>query len=505
METLVELMHFMMPVKGDGQSVADALVGRGDTGRMTALIDGVRRKAFADDSRACTALYGSTASMDAYRHLKARLRQRLVEAALLAPRIDRRFSKYEAGKLRAQKALLTAHTLYFLDYRRAAAFLLRYTLRSAMAYHWHDVAERVCLLLCRYAAFTGDRSYVRWTRLHARLKELADAALLSEQLEYTVTSAVINVTGYTPGIRRAVAASYRRLAALRRRHPTNPVVIRYFRMKVRYHHSRWEYDAIVRTCRACQAYQKRNVRFRIPGIADEFRLLEMEASMQSGRFRQAEETLRALRPRMARGTSSWYIVNEYYVLAALRTGNYRKALAIYTETFPKGGVHRRAAIHNERWLILEAYLNVVLPEAAAPTRFRLVRFLNEVPVAGRDKSGYNFSILVVRILLLIQAGRYDDLVGLEEPYRQYLHRHIARRRHPRHHAFGHLLRHLLAGRFRAGAPNRVAARMHRSLASHKGPFGRYEETEVIPYETLWGLVISLWAPHAPGLQSSARV
>ncbi len=238
METLVELMHFMMPVKGDGQSVADALVGRGDTGRMTALIDGVRRKAFADDSRACTALYGSTASMDAYRHLKARLRQRLVEAALLAPRIDRRFSKYEAGKLRAQKALLTAHTLYFLDYRRAAAFLLRYTLRSAMAYHWHDVAERVCLLLCRYAAFTGDRSYVRWTRLHAQLKELADAALLSEQLEYTVTSAVINVTGYTPGIRRAVAASYRRLAALRRRHPTNPVVIRYFRMKVRYHHSR---------------------------------------------------------------------------------------------------------------------------------------------------------------------------------------------------------------------------------------------------------------------------
>jgi hypothetical protein len=280
--------------------------------------------------------------------------------------------------------------------------------------------------------------------------------------------------------------------------------MRDYRMAVRYHHSRWEYGKIIRATQACQRYLRGRPRFETPLAFHEFKMLEMEACMQSGRTEAALRAVRDIRPQLGRGTTNWFIVSEFHCLLAMRTGRYARALEIRNEVFPRRGGAKRSAIHNERWRILEAYLHFALTGAAQKMPFNMYRFLNELPVAGRDKSGYNFSILVARIVLLIAAGRFDRLVGQEEPFKQYLYRHIGRQRHPRHFAFGHMLRKLLAGNVQPGAPNKVVERFHARLAGHRGGYARFEETEVIPYEELWRLVIRHWEGGSGGGQSSRQ-
>ena len=189
----------------------------------------------------------------------------------------------------------------------------------------------------------------------------------------------------------------------------------------------------------------------------------------------------------------------------MRTGRYARARQIYQEVFPKTGKRKRPAIHNERWLILEAYLHFVHRAGSAKPQFNVYRFVNELPVAGRDKAGHNFSVHVAQIILLMDLGRFDQLVGMEEPFKQYLYRHISNYRHPRHYAFGHMLRKLLAGKAQPTAPNKVIERFHARLKAHSGRYKRYEETEIIPYEVLWSLIISKWTSAGQALQSTKRV
>ena len=85
-------MQFMMSHKMDEASLLSRLTVPADSSKMIRLVQGIHRNKFETDTQAATALYGNTRSMDAYRHLKARLRRRLINQTIHSERIGQTFS-----------------------------------------------------------------------------------------------------------------------------------------------------------------------------------------------------------------------------------------------------------------------------------------------------------------------------------------------------------------------------------------------------------------------------
>jgi hypothetical protein len=109
-----------------------------------------------------------------------------------------------------------------------------------------------------------------------------------------------------------------------------------------------------------------------------------------------------------------------------------------------------------------------------------------VPFSNRDKPGYNFSILLAQVILLINIGNLDKLINIEFSFREYMRRNIKKSDHPRHYYFGQLLRMFFRNNYSiSGIESEVATGLNK-LSSVKQTL---EETEVIPYEMLWKMLI----------------
>jgi hypothetical protein len=134
-------------------------------------------------------------------------------------------------------------------------------------------------------------------------------------------------------------------------------------------------------------------------------------------------------------------------------------------------------------------LNFALPEKFTIKQFNLYRFLNDVPLASRDKAGYNFSILVAQIILLINMGDTDRLYDLKQSFRLYLYHYIKKKKHPRHYYFGRILRFLFSDNFNPEKYAQKAGQYIKSLQKQKNKLNTLEESEVIPYETLWQMLM----------------
>ena len=198
--------------------------------------------------------------------------------------------------MQVRMTLHAANVLYYFDHRQTAVSLLKDVLKTTIYYERPEYAAQACLYLSRYTAFSGNRRYRHYSKLYTRLKELNDAIIRSEELEQRTTYLILNITGYTPRIKKQVADCYQEMLALRRKHPSQMIMLRYYRMAIRYHHSRWEYGHIVRSARACVRKLRADTRYQLPQVEDEFRLHEMEACLQSGRLGEAYETIRRIRP-----------------------------------------------------------------------------------------------------------------------------------------------------------------------------------------------------------------
>ena len=143
---------------------------------------------------------------------------------------------------------------------------------------------------------------------------------------------------------------------------------------------------------------------------------------------------------------TWFKLQELYLTLCLHTRNYQKAW----ETYHCATGHRKFrslfANAQEVWRIYEAWLYFLLRagkihdrEGKAKKKFRLGKFINEVPTFSKDKRGLNVPILIVQIVLLLQEGVYDRLFDRMEAIAQYKHRYLDKEQNYRSNVFIRML------------------------------------------------------------------
>jgi hypothetical protein len=126
------------------------------------------------------------------------------------------------------------------------------------------------------------------------------------------------------------------------------------------------------------------------------------------------------------------------------------------------------------------------------TEFKISKFINDVPTYSKDKSGTNVPILIIQILFLIQQGKYDEAQNRIAAIKRYSSRYLQQDESFRSKCFIKMLMQLPRGLFMREITEQHAKKYYQKLITISPESSNQNfEIEVIPYETLWAIILEL--------------
>jgi len=157
----------------------------------------------------------------------------------------------------------------------------------------------------------------------------------------------------------------------------------------------------------------------------------------------------------------------------------------------------------ESWKIYELYLYLLVkigkvsaneaPKQFKRKRFRIGKFLNEVPIFSKDKRGMNISILIGQIMVFLAERNYEAIIDRMEALKSYSYRHV--RKDNDLHRSSLFLQMLEIATTHGFDPKKTQWRTRKILPKLQVPLETLAycttEIEVIRYEVLWNLFLEI--------------
>ena len=200
------------------------------------------------------------------------------------------------------------------------------------------------------------------------------------------------------------------------------------------------------------------------------------------------------------GSNNWFIFSEFYFLFCMRSEQFGVAKVLFKSVVRHIKFDNLAASRREKWRIYHAYLQFLevcgLVDGSSPKlrtkRFKVEKFLNEVPIFSKDKRGYNIAILIIHILFLLKRERFGEIIDRMGGLRQYRKRYLKQPEDIRSSLF---IKMLMVMERQSFDYLETKIKTHGYFEELKGVRFRYEgmpiDPEVVGYEVLWGVVLGV--------------
>ena len=227
-------------------------------------------------------------------------------------------------------------------------------------------------------------------------------------------------------------------------------------------------------------------------IACTIKLRDFEAGVQQ---------IEAARKRTPQGSINDLKISELAIKLGLLTGEYVYAYEALAEVQSRGLKRLLTVAHQEFWSIIEAYIHLLILAGALKVddqsrplqRFRLNKFLNNVPGNVRNKRGANIQVLVLQTVLLILQHKLDEAMDRVDALSVYCNRYLRDDENLRNNGIFKLLLILINANFDTTVAERKA---QKTLAAMRGAAerGQLNDLELVPYEVVWRILLDYLQP-----------
>ena len=197
------------------------------------------------------------------------------------------------------------------------------------------------------------------------------------------------------------------------------------------------------------------------------------------------------------GNFNWYIIHYYYVLTMLHAKEYQKAYEVVQAMVNYKSFAKQPPVIKENFYVLQAYTEFLhkigrVQSIESAQEFRLNKFLNQVPEYSKDKQGVNISIILIQALYFLADKKYSKIIDRMESLNLYAYRHLKRDENFRSQCFIRMLAEMVRADF--GKRGTLFRTENLAQKLKKNPIDANPdsvETEIIPYEELWTLILEL--------------
>jgi hypothetical protein len=461
--------------------------------KMFAFYEGIVKGKFNTDEDAAASLYPNEGSSEnsRYRKLKADLREKLLEAVFQINTDLQHYSDYQRAYYECHKQWLMVRFLTGQNANTAALSLANRLLRQSEKFDF----TLLCMDIASYLRIqyglreSNDKRFRDANQMFEHYRKLYEAECLAEELYSTLVVRTVNSRSAQAEVHELAAEYYERVQKALECHASYKLNMYGYMIGLMRYTSVNEHEKALEFCeKALEFFLSRPYEARVP--LQIFYYQHLICNIHLRRFEVGEKSVQQCLRLMEEGTFNWFKFKELYFLLSLHIRHHDQAANILFDTIEHPRFEFLPDNARELWRIYEPYVHYLaaLGKIGTPLKgkFKMAKFINEVSIFSKDKSGMNIAVMVIKLLFLLQERKYSRMLDEVEATEQYCYRHLRGENTQRSYNFLKMLLQIPLGQF---DPEVVAVKAERYLVKLREiPLQLANQTyeiEILPYEELW--------------------
>lgn len=503
METLYELARINKRFK----KVSDSIIPSDEHSSLRKLYEIVFSKEELDDESAMLEVYGKR-NLVAFSRLKSRLKDYLIRATILQN------SGMETADSRVNEALngyrhtLVSRVLIAKKAKNLGIELAEKSIAKSMKYHATENVLLQCkMLVNNYGGSDYNKyKYNKFLAIQEKYLNIYSWELKAEQyfldLQRTQMQSLANASPITIEKARKYCEELEKVNIR-----SYFFSLTKYKVQAAYYEYVKDYDAIL-------AISEKAIReFNAPDFKSGNALFSINlrkawALIQAGRNLDAIKMGTKEMARLPQGSLGWYLMGHYTLKAYLYNEDYISAIKLLTHLIQHPQYPKLSENYKELFNTTHGYLKLILEskyfaslkeETVELPDFKIYKYLNEVPVFTKDKRGINVSILLMHIAYLLLRKDHDTIIDRVDSLNQYAYRYLRKDDSFRSNCMIKMVIQMTKADFNPIRTERYTSDLLRQLKEvNLAGSGENIETEIIPHEVLWMMMMHSLAPATKG-------
>jgi hypothetical protein len=382
--------------------------------------------------------------------------------------------------------------------KNVAISIAEKTFKIAVKFEFTEIVLSLCKILrLHYGSIRGNKKqFTFYNKLVKEYSEVYSAELKVEEY-FASLSLHISQSRSSKGELKEIAKQYgdelEKIISIYHSYRIN--YLAYVVIALRYEIA-YDYENTIKTCDRALLYFSKKKHLATKTSMFSFYFRKVSSQILLGRTLEAENTTETCLKLIQPGKHNWFLIQEYRYILFNHSRQFTSTFKVYLEVITNKKFKKQYAKIQEAWYVYEAYIYYFYLRKAIKgplnerlKKFRLNKFLNEVPTYSKDKRGMNISILILQILFLLHQEKYGQIIDRTEALRTYTHRYLRRDETFRSNCFIKMLMQLPKANFHKAAVIRKTKDLREKLSSVSIRHNQSAEVEAVPYEVLWDFVL----------------
>ena len=470
------------------------LAGSEDS-KLLALYEGISKGKFHTDEEAAASLYGGKGGASGYRKLKSDLRERLLEHVFQINTDQSHYSDYQKAYYDCHKQWVVVRFLTGQNANTVALTLATRLLRISEKFDF----ILLCMDIASYLRIqyglreSNDKRFREANQQFEYFRKVYDAECLAEELYTTLVVRTVNNRSAQAEVHEMAKEYYERIQPAMEQYHTYKLHMYGYMIGLMYYTSVNDYQEAIGYCdKAIAFFKARPYEARVP--LQIFYYQHLTCNIHLRQFEEGKESAQQCIKLMQEGTFNWFKYRELYLHLLLHTQRYDEAAGVLLQTLEHPRFEFLPDNTTEIWRIYESYIYYLgragKMEVQAKNKFKLAKFISDLWIFNKDKSGMNIAVIIIKWLTLLQERQYGKVLDEVEATEQYCYRHLRGDNTKRSYYFLKMLLQIPMGQFDRTAVEPKAARSLEKLQSYPLQLANQTyEIEILPYEDLWQFVL----------------
>ena len=436
-----------------------------------------------------------------YRKIKSDLKKKLINTCFFIDTSKNTFNDHQKAYYESYRYWAALMILQGRGATINSKIIALKLLKITTQYEFTELGINISRRLIQEYSIAGDlKQYQYYKNIYQQFKTNWEQELLAEELYRDLT---INLTSSTSSsnedFSQQATTAIQQLKPFLTDKSTYRFILIYGLIEVILYLCNYDYQRTIITCEESIKRLKKKTFLPKFGILI-FYHKKIICYTQLKRFTEGENAIKLSLQYSIVGTSNWFISMQLYFVLAQRTQKYQKAYQIFNQVISENSFYRQRDNTIEVWKIYEAFLHflmridkICLSENTPlkKQKFKLAKFLNDVPNYSKDKKGMNIPILVIQLLFYLQRKNYDKVIDRLEAIEKYCSRYLQKDKCTyRSNCFIKMLLQIPKAKFQKSEIIRRAYPFLEKLKKKSIAIANQAfEIEIIPYEDLWELIL----------------
>ena len=502
MHNLITLANIITKQKVKDLNLFDRNVSAGN--KQYLLYIGIIKKQIRTDKDAINQLYGKKVSKNNLEMLKSRLKQKLLNALFFIDLNKPSYSDYSKSKINVYKQWSIINILLNRSARPVAIEICESAYRQSHKYGFTDLEILLCRVLMHHYGHINIniKKYQKYTSIIFEKIKILEKELITEKYYNDISQEYIRSKSPNNTRLKTKLEKYcKELSAYEKKHKTYTLCYYYYRLLLAKYLLDENYEQAKDTCiKGLEFFSRKNLKTPVA----EF-LFRHDLHSCHFQLKEYDKAVTLIKENISLATPysyNWLREWGYYFGWAVVTKNFDEMLkATYMATSNRK--LKDYPLLFETWSIKESYVQILVQldlvdskylENYKLKKFRLTKFLNDVPEYSKDKRGLNVSILIAHFIHLLIKKEYDLILNKIDNLRQYSYRYLRNDSTLRSNCFIKMISKVSDSNYHPQALKRHTKKLQLKLENTTYSYAdNPAEIEVIPYETLWDIVLEILA------------